>query len=146
MILSTVGPSFVSWCGPLRSMMSTWCLTTPSCTGHLSVAIWQMFSTSLDMLNPRRWEKNPLVSAFMTDTVSLFCFSFFIVLVKSFRRTYFSFVWSKQRHAGCLLEGFTQTQISTLAVKHEFLVAGGFQGELFCKVIRMSGIYWPFWC
>jgi hypothetical protein len=32
------------------------------------------------------------------------------------------------------LEGFTQTQISTLAVKDNFLVAGGFQGELICKV------------
>jgi hypothetical protein len=32
------------------------------------------------------------------------------------------------------LEGFTQTKISTLAVKDNFLVAGGFQGELTCKV------------
>lgn len=39
-----------------------------------------------------------------------------------------------QKHAGSLLEGFTQTQISTLAVKDNFLVAGGFQGELTCKV------------
>lgn len=39
-----------------------------------------------------------------------------------------------QKHAGSLLEGFTQTQISTLAVKENFLVAGGFQGELTCKV------------
>ncbi|PKI48009.1 hypothetical protein CRG98_031602, partial [Punica granatum] len=38
-----------------------------------------------------------------------------------------------EKHAGCLVEGFTQTQISTLAVKDKFLVAGGFQGELFCK-------------
>ncbi|WZZ29356.1 hypothetical protein YC2023_012757 [Brassica napus] len=33
-----------------------------------------------------------------------------------------------------LLEGFTQTQVSTFAVKDDFLVAGGFQGELICKV------------
>lgn len=33
------------------------------------------------------------------------------------------------------MEGFTQTQISTLAVNNDFLVAGGFQGELACKVI-----------
>jgi hypothetical protein len=39
-----------------------------------------------------------------------------------------------QKHAGSLLEGFTQTQISTIAVKDNFLVAGGFQGELTCKV------------
>lgn len=35
------------------------------------------------------------------------------------------------------MEGFTQTQISTLAVKENFLVAGGFQGELTCKVSHM---------
>ncbi|KAM1466455.1 hypothetical protein ACFX2I_031653 [Malus domestica] len=39
-----------------------------------------------------------------------------------------------EKHAGSLLEGFMQTQISTLAVKDNFLVAGGFQGELTCKV------------
>ncbi|CAL5347837.1 unnamed protein product [Camellia sinensis] len=38
-----------------------------------------------------------------------------------------------ERHAGSLLEGFTQTQISTLAVRDNFLVAGGFHGELSCK-------------
>ncbi len=35
------------------------------------------------------------------------------------------------------MEGFLQTQISTLAVKDDFLVAGGFQGELTCKVSQM---------
>ena len=39
-----------------------------------------------------------------------------------------------QKHKGSLLEGFTQTQISTLAVKDKLMVAGGFQGELVCKV------------
>lgn len=43
-----------------------------------------------------------------------------------------------QKHAGSLLEGFMQTQISTLAVKDNFLVAGGFQGELTCKVSFFS--------
>ncbi|KAH7572755.1 hypothetical protein JRO89_XS03G0007800 [Xanthoceras sorbifolium] len=38
-----------------------------------------------------------------------------------------------EKYAGSLLEGFTQTQISTLAVKDNFMVAGGFQGELICK-------------
>lgn len=40
-----------------------------------------------------------------------------------------------QKHPGSLLEGFTKTQVSTLAVREKFLVAGGFQGELICKVI-----------
>lgn len=39
-----------------------------------------------------------------------------------------------QKHPGSLLEGFSQTQVSTLAVKDKLLVAGGFQGELICKV------------
>jgi len=45
-----------------------------------------------------------------------------------------SFFFLIQKHAGSLLEGFTQTQISTIAVKDNFLVAGGFHGELTCKV------------
>ncbi|WCJ27515.1 Transducin/WD40 repeat-like superfamily protein [Euphorbia peplus] len=45
-----------------------------------------------------------------------------------------------EKHAGSLLEGFTQTQISTLAVKDNFLVAGGFQGELTCKRLDKKGI------
>lgn len=40
-----------------------------------------------------------------------------------------------QKHPGSVLEGFSQTQVSTLAVKDKLLVAGGFQGELICKVI-----------
>ncbi|KAB1202910.1 putative WD repeat-containing protein C2A9.03 [Morella rubra] len=39
-----------------------------------------------------------------------------------------------EKHPGSLLEGFTQTQVSTLAVKDKLLVAGGFEGELICKV------------
>ncbi|MBA0722158.1 hypothetical protein Golax_009634, partial [Gossypium laxum] len=38
-----------------------------------------------------------------------------------------------EKHPGSLMEGFTQTQVSTLAVKDNLLVAGGFQGELICK-------------
>ncbi|OAY51193.1 uncharacterized WD repeat-containing protein C2A9.03 isoform X2 [Manihot esculenta] len=45
-----------------------------------------------------------------------------------------------EKHADSLLEGFTQTQISTLAVKDNFLVAGGFQGELTCKRLDKEGI------
>jgi hypothetical protein len=45
-----------------------------------------------------------------------------------------------ERHAGSLLEGFTQTQISTLAVKDKYMVAGGFQGELTCKRLDKQGV------
>ncbi|KAK3414597.1 hypothetical protein EUGRSUZ_H00461 [Eucalyptus grandis] len=45
-----------------------------------------------------------------------------------------------EKHAGTLLEGFMQTQISTLAVKDNFLVAGGFQGEIFCKRLDRKGV------
>ncbi|KAK6914382.1 WD40 repeat [Dillenia turbinata] len=45
-----------------------------------------------------------------------------------------------EKFAGSLMEGFTQTQISTLAVKHNFLVAGGFQGELTCKRLDKQGV------
>ncbi|XP_071690240.1 uncharacterized WD repeat-containing protein C2A9.03-like isoform X2 [Rutidosis leptorrhynchoides] len=45
-----------------------------------------------------------------------------------------------EKHAGSLLEGFTQTQISTLAVSDGFLVAGGFQGELACKKLDKQGV------
>ncbi|KAJ7008676.1 hypothetical protein NC653_007363 [Populus alba x Populus x berolinensis] len=44
------------------------------------------------------------------------------------------------KHAGSLLEGFTQTQISTIAVKDNFLVAGGFHGELTCKRLDKKGV------
>ncbi|GMP64862.1 hypothetical protein CsSME_00025927 [Camellia sinensis var. sinensis] len=45
-----------------------------------------------------------------------------------------------EKHPGSLLEGFTQTQVSTLAVKDRLLVAGGFQGELICKYLDRPGI------
>ncbi|AQK54875.1 WD repeat-containing protein-like protein [Zea mays] len=45
-----------------------------------------------------------------------------------------------QKHAGSLSEGFYQTQVSTLAVKDNLLVAGGFQGELICKHLDREGI------
>ncbi|KAL5711707.1 hypothetical protein ACHQM5_013962 [Ranunculus cassubicifolius] len=45
-----------------------------------------------------------------------------------------------EKHPGSLLEGFTQTQISTLAVKDNLLVAGGFLGELTCKRLDRKGI------
>ncbi|XAR56849.1 hypothetical protein NMG60_11037470 [Bertholletia excelsa] len=46
----------------------------------------------------------------------------------------------REKHPGSLLEGFTQTQVSTLAVKDRLLVAGGFQGELICKYLDRPGV------
>ncbi|VVB16183.1 unnamed protein product [Arabis nemorensis] len=45
-----------------------------------------------------------------------------------------------EKHPESLLEGFTETQVSTLAVKERLLVAGGFQGELICKHLDRPGI------
>ncbi|KAK4254530.1 hypothetical protein QN277_009902 [Acacia crassicarpa] len=45
-----------------------------------------------------------------------------------------------EKHPGSLLEGFTQTQISTLAVRDKVMIAGGFQGELICKHLDRPGI------
>ncbi|KAK7271407.1 hypothetical protein RJT34_27274 [Clitoria ternatea] len=45
-----------------------------------------------------------------------------------------------EKHPGSLLEGFTHTQVSTLAVKEKLLVAGGFQGELICKHLDRPGV------
>ncbi|KAH7546972.1 hypothetical protein FEM48_Zijuj01G0257800 [Ziziphus jujuba var. spinosa] len=46
----------------------------------------------------------------------------------------------REKHPGSLLEGFTQTQISTLAVRDNLLIAGGFQGELICKYLDRPGV------
>ncbi|KAF7842849.1 putative WD repeat-containing protein C2A9.03-like [Senna tora] len=45
-----------------------------------------------------------------------------------------------EKHPGSLLEGFTQTQISTLAVRDKLMIAGGFQGELICKYLDRPGV------
>lgn len=63
---------------------------------------------------------------------------FFIILSFNQLRPLFNYSWCYpvfwQKHPGSLLEGFLHTQISTMAVKDNLLVAGGFQGELICKV------------
>ena len=46
----------------------------------------------------------------------------------------------REKHPGSLLEGFSGTQVSTLSVKDNLLVAGGFQGELICKHLDREGI------
>ncbi|KAG2553213.1 hypothetical protein PVAP13_9KG516200 [Panicum virgatum] len=45
-----------------------------------------------------------------------------------------------EKHPGSILEGFFHTQVSTMAVKDNLLVAGGFQGELICKHLDREGI------
>ncbi|KAG5391345.1 hypothetical protein IGI04_021308 [Brassica rapa subsp. trilocularis] len=45
-----------------------------------------------------------------------------------------------EKHPGSLLEGFTKIQVSSLAVKDKFLVAGGFQGEIICKHLDRPGV------
>nr|XP_043640155.1 uncharacterized WD repeat-containing protein C2A9.03-like [Erigeron canadensis]XP_043640156.1 uncharacterized WD repeat-containing protein C2A9.03-like [Erigeron canadensis] len=45
-----------------------------------------------------------------------------------------------ENHPGSLLEGFTCIQVSTMAVKDNLLVAGGFQGELICKYLDRPGV------
>uniref|UniRef100_A0A7N0VGH9 Uncharacterized protein n=1 Tax=Kalanchoe fedtschenkoi TaxID=63787 RepID=A0A7N0VGH9_KALFE len=45
-----------------------------------------------------------------------------------------------EAHPGSLLEGFRQTQVSTLAVKDGLLAVGGFQGELICKHLDRPGV------
>lgn len=45
-----------------------------------------------------------------------------------------------EKHQGNFSEGFYRTQVSTLAVKHNLLVAGGFRGEIICKFLDRQGI------
>ncbi|XP_076901806.1 putative WD repeat-containing protein C2A9.03 [Bidens hawaiensis] len=45
-----------------------------------------------------------------------------------------------EKHPGSILEGFTQTQVSTIAVKDNLLVVGGFKGELICKYLDRPGV------
>ncbi|KAG5555638.1 hypothetical protein RHGRI_006329 [Rhododendron griersonianum] len=45
-----------------------------------------------------------------------------------------------EKHPGSRVEGFTQTKVSTIAVKDRLLVAGGFQGELICKNLDRPGV------
>ncbi|XP_075512036.1 putative WD repeat-containing protein C2A9.03 isoform X2 [Primulina tabacum] len=45
-----------------------------------------------------------------------------------------------ERIPGTLFEGFTQMQLSTLAVKDRFMVVGGFHGELVCKNVDKPGV------
>lgn len=45
-----------------------------------------------------------------------------------------------EKHPGNLNEGFSQTQVSTMAVKDNLLVAGGFQGEIICKYLDRPGV------
>ncbi|KAL7103278.1 hypothetical protein ACP275_08G169900 [Erythranthe tilingii] len=45
-----------------------------------------------------------------------------------------------EEHYGSHMEGFSQIRVSTLGVKDNLLVAGGFNGELICKHLNRPGI------
>ncbi|XP_062192929.1 uncharacterized WD repeat-containing protein C2A9.03-like isoform X2 [Phragmites australis] len=45
-----------------------------------------------------------------------------------------------EKHQGNFSEGFYQTQVSTMAVKNNLLVIGGFHGEIICKFLDREGI------
>ncbi|PWA52857.1 hypothetical protein CTI12_AA450780 [Artemisia annua] len=45
-----------------------------------------------------------------------------------------------ENHPGNLMEGFTQPHVSTMAVKDNLLVAGGYQGEIICKYLDRPGV------
>ncbi|KAG5390039.1 hypothetical protein IGI04_031580 [Brassica rapa subsp. trilocularis] len=49
-------------------------------------------------------------------------------------------VTPSEEHPGSLLEGFSKTQVSSLAVKDGMVVAGGFSGELICKHLDRPGV------
>ncbi|KAK8552220.1 hypothetical protein V6N12_040830 [Hibiscus sabdariffa] len=44
------------------------------------------------------------------------------------------------KHPGSLSQQLSRVQISTMAVKENFMVAGGFQGELICKYLNQPGV------
>ncbi|GLT48489.1 hypothetical protein SLA2020_221100 [Shorea laevis] len=44
------------------------------------------------------------------------------------------------KHPGLLSQSLSRVQISTMAGKGNLMVAGGFQGELFCKYINQPGV------
>ena len=44
-----------------------------------------------------------------------------------------------EKHPGSLSQGLTRVQISTMSVKDNLVVAGGFQGELICKYLDRPG-------
>lgn len=47
---------------------------------------------------------------------------------------------STVRYPGSCAQTLSRVQISTMAVKDNLLVAGGFQGELICKYLNQSGV------
>jgi len=53
------------------------------------------------------------------------------------------FVFCLQKHHENFSEGFYHTQVSTLAVKNNLLVTGGFHGEIICKVFLSNLTSFP---
>ncbi|XWS15027.1 hypothetical protein CRYUN_Cryun35bG0059400 [Craigia yunnanensis] len=52
----------------------------------------------------------------------------------------FLFDWSVNKRPGLLSQQLSRVQISTMAVKENLMVAGGFQGELICKYLNQPGV------
>ncbi|XP_039041524.1 uncharacterized WD repeat-containing protein C2A9.03-like isoform X3 [Hibiscus syriacus] len=44
------------------------------------------------------------------------------------------------KHSGLLSQQLSRVQVSTMTVKENFMVAGGFQGELICKYLNQQGV------
>ncbi|KAK4428514.1 putative WD repeat-containing protein C2A9.03 [Sesamum alatum] len=44
------------------------------------------------------------------------------------------------KHPGCLAQTLSRVQISTMTVKDNLMVAGGFQGEVICKYLNQPGV------
>eukprot|EP00268_Persea_americana_P002323 TRINITY_DN106_c0_g1_i1.p1 TRINITY_DN106_c0_g1~~TRINITY_DN106_c0_g1_i1.p1 ORF type:complete len:316 (-),score=46.78 TRINITY_DN106_c0_g1_i1:738-1685(-) len=44
------------------------------------------------------------------------------------------------RHCGSIAQSLSRVQISTMAVKDNLMVAGGFQGEIICKYLNHPGV------
>ncbi|AAF79507.1 F20N2.10 [Arabidopsis thaliana] len=86
-----------------------------------------------DVLNVQGHVSPSEVSFFLNDIRFLYKY------LHQFNGCCLFLVWV-QKHPGSLLEGFTKTQVSTLAVRDKFLVAGGFQGELICKHLDRPGV------
>ena len=99
-------------------------------TSHYSIRHWSALSgANTELMNveghvaPREVWCVIVFSFSVSDLRGLSCHSTYIINDHLYTET-----------LGILSEGFSQTQVSTLAVKDNLLVAGGFQGELICKV------------
>jgi hypothetical protein len=117
--------SWEIWYGLHLSMMSTLRQVTQFVTGPH----WVVWIVKLLMLKDT-WHQGRY-DTLLCPCIFLLCVILKVILV---RRLILLMVILVQKCSGSLSEGFSQTQVSTLAVKDNLLIAGGFQGELICKV------------